>query len=219
VAAILASQATYFHVDEIMRPPFYVEWDRKQYQNKILTIVSTLSAVTYKGIDLILKTAKILTQYTSISYEWIIVGIDPDNKLLRFFEKHLNIFCKDVKITIEGVKTSEALVELLKGASIFVHPSYIDNSPNGVCEAQMMGLPVIACNVGGISSLIENNVNGILVPSNAPFELVTAIKTLAMDSNLSYRLGNQAKLTAMKRHNREKISTDILQIYKILSDL
>jgi glycosyltransferase involved in cell wall biosynthesis len=217
ISSVLAPNATYYHIDEVLRPPFYSsdEWNVKE-QDKVL-IVSTLSNTIYKGIDLIINTAKLLKHNYNLSFEWQIVGLTKNDKLILFFEKQLKSSCKDLNINLLGKKNSTELISLLMEAKVFVHPSYIDNSSNSVCEAQMLGIPVIACDVGGISSLIENNVNGLLVPSNAPFELANSISRVVINDDLSIKLGQHARITAIERHNRKKIVSDILHIYKKIS--
>ena len=42
----------------------------------------------------------------------------------------------------------------------------MDNSPNSLCEAMAVGMPVIASNIGGIPSLIDDEVNGLLFKVN-----------------------------------------------------
>lgn len=216
VSAMLAPQAIYFHIDEILHSSFYVNTKQEDTSQNKITILSTLSATTYKGIDLVLKTAKLLREHTSLAFEWQVVGVKAKNKLVLFFEKQLKIASKDYNINFLGVKTTKELSALLQGADIYVHPSYIDNSPNSLCEAQISGLPVIACNVGGISTLIENNITGILVPSNAPFEMATAIKMLAADKTLASTIGRNARQRAMERHEPAKIVLDTLNVYRTI---
>lgn len=99
-------------------------------------------------------------------------------------------------------------------ADIFIHPSYIDNSPNSVCEAQICGLPVIAANVGGVSSLIEHKKTGLLVPANAPYDICYWIKELINNDNLRESLSNNAVFTAKERHNPQTIVKNILEVYQ-----
>ena len=47
-------------------------------------------------------------------------------------------------------------------SDIFVSASHIENSPNNVAEAMILGMPCIATFAGGTSSYIEDNKNGIL---------------------------------------------------------
>src|SRR5690606_8912712 len=102
-------------------------------------ILSTLSPTTYKGIDVALKTAQQLTNLCNVQFEWKIVGMDASTKLLKLFENKENISHKKVNITLLGKLNALQLINEMKEADVFVHPSYIDNSPNSVCEAQLMG--------------------------------------------------------------------------------
>jgi glycosyltransferase involved in cell wall biosynthesis len=104
----------------------------------------------------------------------------------------------------------------LLSANVFVHPSYIDNSPNSVCEAQITGVPVIACNVGGISSLIKNNETGLLVPSNDPYSLAYKIKELCVSKLKAEKISKKAVIVATKRHNSKSILLNLVSIYNKL---
>ena len=97
-----------------------------------------------------------------------------------------------------------------------VHPSYIDNSPNSVCEAQYLGVPVIATNVGGVSSLIDNGMNGILVQSHDAYMLAGKIKMLAEAPELQKGLSRNAILAASARHDSRQIISTLMDIYKKL---
>lgn len=202
----------YFHVDEVLRPLFY-EVTNIALSNKTFTIISTLSPTIYKGIDVVLKTAKKLKEFADFNFKWEIIGVENDDPLLKHFEKSEKINHQEVNISCSGRKTPEEMIELMQQADVFVHPSYIDNSPNSVCEAQMLGLPVIACNVGGVATLIEHDNTGFLVPSNGVFELTHYLINLKNDVAFRKRIGEQSKLKAETRHNRKKIVDELLDVY------
>ena len=109
--------------------------------------------------------------------------------------------------------TQDQIVKEMLNTDVFVHPSYIDNSPNSVCEAQMLGLPVIACNVGGLESLITHMESGILVPSNGVYELVYYLEILKNNPDLKQHIGNTARKNAMERHDRNKILNKLISVY------
>lgn len=209
VTSILSSNSKYFHCDEILREPFYVADAWKPHERSKLILATTISSPLYKGFDLILKTATILSSMQSLSFEWHIFGnINP-----KLVERMCKVKAENVNVNLLGTASAEKLVEELLNADIFIHPSYIDNSPNSICEAQMLGLPVISTNVGGISSIIENNKNGILVPANDPYMLVAKILELYNNKNLAMKLSEGAKDSAYKRHDRDTIVTKNLSIY------
>ena len=99
---------------------------------------------------------------------------------------------------------------------MYIHPSYIDNSPNSICEAQMLGCPVIATNVGGIPSLIDNGVDGLLVPANDPYQMASLIKELHENKTLQISISNNAKIKAINRHDKSIITNQLLNIYKYI---
>lgn len=216
IAKIYNPEVQYFHVDEVLRPIFYQNDIKINTQSDTITIISTLSSTIYKGIDLVLKTASILKTETSINFEWKIIGFDRNNKLLKYFITSTGIIPEKVDLKFVGKKSPDDLIGLLNEADIFVHPSYIDNSPNSVCEAQISGVPVIACNVGGIASLIEHKESGILVPSNGVFELVSWIVELSNNSQLLSSIAQKGKLKAQLRHNQTKIVQDLVAVYKAI---
>ncbi|HKO80127.1 MAG TPA: glycosyltransferase, partial [Chitinophagaceae bacterium] len=215
-SSILAPQATYFHVDEILRASFYEATPWVPNQNKRLRIVSTISSTLYKGLDLILKTASLLQTAQAISFDWYIVGLREDDKLVPFFERNSKKSFKNCNVTFLGIYPEQELIKLLQTSDIFIHPSYIDNSPNSVCEAQMLGMPVISCDVGGTSTLVEDKKTGILVPANGTYELAHSIISLANDMKKSAQLGTQARINALERHNRAKTFNALMNVYQTI---
>lgn len=218
VSQLLAPQSHYYHVDEVLREVFYQKAGTWKHENltHTLTITSTISNTVYKGLDLILKTAYLLKTETDIKFQWNVIGINSNDKIIRFFEKSTKIKSSEVHIHYQGVLNANELSETLLKSHVYVHPSYIDNSPNSVCEAQLLGVPVIGTNVGGIPSLIKHHVNGILIPANAPYELAFHLKELYQHKELAKELSTQGYLTAYQRHNKEKILTDLIHTYQTI---
>ena len=219
LAKLYNPKVRYFHIDEVLRPVFYqVENAPRQRRKQQFKIIYTLSPTVYKGIDVVLKTAKQLKELTNFDFEWEIIGLEDNATLLKHFEKCEKINHHEVNIICKGRKSPIEMIEMMLQADVFVHPSYIDNSPNSVCEAQILGLPVIACNVGGVATLVEHEKTGFLVPSNGVFEFVHYLRQLKDDNNLRNKIGQQASYNALKRHNRDKIVTDLLKVYSKISN-
>ena len=97
---------------------------------------------------------------------------------------------------------------------MYVHTSYSDNSPNAVCEAQYLGLPVIATDTGGVVSLFSDSYDGdMLVPMNDPFYLAAKIVALREDGSLAKKLGEDNWTTAHRRHDPERIGRQLKECY------
>lgn len=203
--------ATYFHCEEALRNSFLKSTKRWSLpKDKKMRIISVISNPWYKGMDLILKTANLLKRFTTLDFEWRIYGI----RNIRFYEQKYGIHTTDVNVKIMGTASKDELVEALCASTIYVHPSYIDNSPNSVCEAQLLGLPVLAANVGGLSTIVRDGETGVLFPANAPYTLANLIKQLSVDPGRCQSLSKAAITQAKERHNPENIRNTLLKIYQ-----
>jgi glycosyltransferase involved in cell wall biosynthesis len=67
--------------------------------------------------------------------------------------------------------------------------------------------------VGGVSTLIEDGVEGILVQEGEPFSLAGAIIELVNDYERAKKLGINARIKALKRHQPDEILKSLLNIY------
>lgn len=205
-------KAKYFYGGEILRDVFYGSVNR--VIPKKLTIVSTISQPLYKGFDLALKTAKLLKEQYQLQFEWKMFGnIDP-----RVAERMIGINHHDVAITLCGVASAEKLKEELEKSTVYVHTAYIENSPNSVCEAQILGVPVIATMVGGVPSLIKEGKTGFLCPANDPYQMAFMIKKVYEDNKMNMTIGEKEREVALKRHDRNKIVNDLIETYKVIID-
>lgn len=219
ITRLFAPKSQYYHVDEVLRPVFYEnagQWKRKK---GVFTLVSTITPVLYKGFDMILKTADLLAKHTDLKFVWKVVGLDENSYFVKTLEKKLGVCGKDVNIDYQGVKGADELCEILLNADVYVHPSYIDNSSNSECEAQMLGVPVVATYVGGTPSLVENGKDGFLVPANGVCELAELLKRLDADGALCENISHNAVATAIARHDKEKIIGDLMRIYRTVTNI
>ena len=206
-------QAEYFRCGELLRNEFYKAAGKWQYQqNEVVTIISVLSTPTYKGHDLIFKTAAMLKKHTNLNFCWkVFGGFDCD-----FWGKKLKLSASELGIVSGGTVSAEQLCRELQAASVFVHPSYIDNSPNSIAEAQIIGVPVVAAATGGVSSLVKNKVTGFLVPANDPISMAARIMELVADKELCEKISSASVETASKRHSVESVVGDCLTAYRKL---
>ncbi len=211
ISRVLSPNSCYFHCDEIIRNSFYNSCIEKRNKDLFVSsnrIVTTISSPLYKGLDLVLKTASVL-KYMGVDFEWFVVGIEDS----MYVERHIGINHKEVNISYLGILDESQLANELSHAVIYVHSSYIDNSPNSICEAQLMGLPVVSTNVGGISSLVKSGETGFLVPANDPYEAAYAINMLLNNRELCLKMSRSALESARVRHNPNAVFNRVYDIY------
>jgi len=97
--------------------------------------------------------------------------------------------------------------------------SHIENESNSLYEAMILGLPCISSFVGGTGSTIKDCYNGILIQDGDPWVLAGAILELYNDKEKAILLGQNARETALKRHDKDTIINDIINNYKeIIND-
>lgn len=212
VSSIMNPQSEYMYCGEFLREEFYNVGERRIPEN--LVIVSTISRPLYKGVDLILRTAKVLKEDMHLSFNWKCFGVSE----APIPEKITGIRPNDVNVKFCGVASASELITEELSATLYFHSSYIENSPNSVCEAQMLGLPVICTNVGGTSSLVQDGVDGFLVPANDPYQSAYLISKLYSDMDLNMEIGSNARATANRRHNKDVVLNQLRMVYDKLAE-
>lgn len=212
ITKALSVNSTYFHCDELLREQFYhLRWSDPA--NEKIILFSTLKANTYKGIETILETAAILKKQRIFQFEWQVAGVGGTEDIVRIIEKAYKLKFIEHHIVFKADLNAEALSTSLLRADCFIHPSHIDNSPNSVCEAMLLGMPIIATYAGGIPSIIKDKNDGILVQDGDPYALAGAIIELARNRDYANQLGANARIRALVRHDHSKIEQDVLSIY------
>jgi len=209
---ILNPERVYHYGGEILRPVFY-EAHERVIPNR-LTIVTTSSSPMYKGFDYILQTANILKNVMHREFNWLVFG----NVNSSFAEKFTHLKHDELNIKLMGVASAEELVRSIINATVYFQPSYIENSPNSVCEAQILGIPVVATNVGGTASLIEDGKTGFLIPTCDPYTAASQIVQISNNEELNKTVGHHARESALKRHDRKTIVDELLNTYRAISE-
>jgi glycosyltransferase involved in cell wall biosynthesis len=123
------------------------------------------------------------------------IGPDKDGTLaeVRADARRLGVLDK---ITFTGGVAKSEVPRLLSAGDIFLNTTTIDNSPVSVLEAMASGLAVVSTDVGGMPYLIENERDGLLVPSGDAEAMAQAVTRLLGESGLAARLGRNARKKA-----------------------
>lgn len=213
ITCLVNSRREYYVVNEVLRQPFYnAEWSKDRFGEPI-QIVSTVSVGVYKGYETLLKAAKLLSEYARFSFKWNVIGYDRDNRCAKLSEELTGIRPGDCHIEFSGIVPAEEIVRILLGSDIYCHVSHIENSPNSVCEAMILGMPVIASFAGGTSSLLEDGKEGLLYQDGDPYSLAGKIVSLVLNNSYAKQLGKKARERAIIRHDPHKVSNELLIAY------
>ena len=212
--------ARIFHVDEALRQEF-IECQEKwqpHAEEKKMVLVTTGACYSIKGPDVVLKTAKLIRENTDYQVEWKWIGGTDEE--IKEFEKLTKVKAQEVGLRMMGTLSASEMIRELLSSDMYVHTSYSDNSPNAVCEAQYLGMPVIATDTGGVISLFSEQYDkNMMVPMNDPFYLASKIIELREDDAKAKCLAEDNWTVAHQRHDVERISKQLKDTYLQLCEL
>jgi len=97
------------------------------------------------------------------------------------------------QIRLAGRLPQEQVNQLLQTADVFIAPSRYESFGLIYPEAMRWGIPVIGCNVGGVSEIIQNEKSGMLIPPESPDAIVQALHRLLRDESLRQQLGTAGR--------------------------
>lgn len=213
---MLTKNSTYHHVEEALRPQFLHSdkiWKLPETNQK-LRLLSTGCSSFWKGIDVMLKTAHVLKE-AGIDFEWNVAGGMSD-ELKEIVESKEHLKYAENNIHFLGFRSPSELIDEMIHSTMYVHTAYIENSPNSICEAQIIGMPIISTMVGGIATLVRNGEDGDLLPANDPWQIANAIVELNKDRERMKYYSEHSRQHALERHNPDNILKQLLGCYKDL---
>lgn len=119
----------------------------------------------------------------------------------------------NLNVNLKGVASAEQLRDALVNSTLYFHSSYIENSPNAVGEAQLVGIPVVVSRVGGTDSMVEHGKTGFLYPVTDPYMAAYYIKRLIENQEENTSIGKAARKVALVRHDKQTIVEKLLITY------
>jgi glycosyltransferase involved in cell wall biosynthesis len=114
------------------------------------------------------------------------------------------------RLRLLGYRDDVAAV--LAAADIFVLPSYFEALPMSVIEAMLVGLPVVASDVGGSREQVVPGVTGLLVPPRQVAPLAKALARLAADASLRSAMGRAGRQRAMALYDEAKVVARTIEL-------
>lgn len=207
-----APNANYHYCPEAIRDEIYnstLRW-KFRYDN-VIRLITISNAGTLKGNEIMLRVAWLLKNKFGKKLEWRVTST-PDS--MARFERNTGIKCKDVGIKLIGRLKVTDIPNAICNSEMFIHCAIIDNSPNAICEAQLIGCPIIATNAGGIPQIVTDGETGFLYPYAEPYALAFKILELHNNEILLNRVSNGAYKIAHERHNPKRIAERVMEIYK-----
>ena len=152
------------------------------YTPNSITVVWAGRIVPIKNLEMLLDAA-VLIEKTRPGIKYLIAG---DGELKEISQEHATKL-KLKNVHFLGYRTD--LPEIFKESDIFVLTSLNEGFGRVLVEAMACGLAIIATNVGGVPEIIEDRVNGLLIPSGNPKLLAESIIKLAENREMRQKMG------------------------------
>ena len=214
-------QLHYHFMNETLRDSFYEEplWNYSQCKKHTIFVSNSGSAL--KGAHQVLKALPIILRSfpdTIVNFCGSSVMSNSPKEILHFQGYHLYLRRLVKRLRLQGHvrflgPLSEAqMKQQFLDANVYVMPSAIENSPNSLCEAQMLGTPVIASYCGGTPTLLIDGQTGYFYRYEE-YEMLaqTVIRLFGQDDFA--RLSSAEMEVAYNRHNREKNANRLAEVY------
>lgn len=204
---------TYCNVGEILRPEFHEHrWRLEACQRH--TILFTNVGCPRRGTETLLDAFEAIANDFPGTTLRLAGHINPKRGYHRFLLRRINESPMRDRLSLLGYIDGTGMANELGKCHVFVLPSFLENSPNSLCEAMLMGVPCIAACSGGVGSLIEDQQSGLIVPRGNPQRLASALKRVFEDDTLSQRISERAHEVARERHNPSTIIEQLIEAYE-----
>lgn len=152
--------------------------------------------------------ACLLISQANQNTRFIIVGDGPKEQELKNYAKEIGIINK-----ILFVGFQKNMQKFYSAIDIFVLPSLIEGTSMVLLEAMSCGIPVIATGVGGNLSVIDNGVDGMIVPPMKSDELSNTILRIMNDKNYQFFLSKNSRDKIVRYYSSKKMADKYSDVY------
>jgi glycosyltransferase involved in cell wall biosynthesis len=186
--------------------------EKRRDPSRFLITVGASRVTARKGINYLIEAIKILSaEYPNIYFK--VLGEGNDRIRLEKLSQELKL---ESRVDFIGRIPREETAKYYQEADVFVLPSTNEGMSNALLEALASGLPVIVTEVGGTLELVQNGINGYVVPLRDADSIAKALKKMIDDKNSRMRMGNEnrKKAESMSWNN---VANKYVSIYKSIA--
>ena len=215
--------AQYHYLNETLRGIFYHDrWKRTACEP--YSIFLSQGDYPLKGFHYLLRALpKVLEQYPDTHVyvagsNIIEAGTFQDRLKLSAYGKYIRKLIRENKlgnyITMLGRLTAEEMKEQYLRCHLYVLPSALENSPNSLGEAMMLGMPCVAADVGGVHNLLTDGGDGMLYPAGDVDALADRIIEIFTKEAIVERFSDNARKHARVNHDADQNYYRLIHIYR-----
>jgi glycosyltransferase involved in cell wall biosynthesis len=221
--SLINPEVNYYHCYETLREEFYSgSWEISKIEKFSIFIPQAYSPIkgfhnlieAFKIIKIKYPLSKIYVSGANILKPPTLFGFKLENSYFRYIKRLINKLGLTNDIIFLGNLSPKSMKERLLKSHVFVLPSSIENSPNSLGEAMILGVPTIASFVGGIPSLMTHEKEGFMSQHDAPYMISHFIDTLFSNNELAMEFSENSKKRAKVIYDQKANSAKLYSIYK-----
>lgn len=225
--SVLAIQPNciYHHCGEILRSPFYKDaWQPENARPH--RIFMSQGNLPLKGLHRAIEALPALARRWP-DVELAVAGWPPVDKgpllrpVMNWLAEYQGYLAKRAKalgvtgrIHWLGVLDAEAMKQEFLRCGVYLMPSSIENSPNSLAEAMLLGVPCAASDVGGVSSMLTSGREGLLFRPDQPGAVTDTLTQIFEQPEQAAALGRAAALRARADHDPAAIAEELCRLYE-----
>lgn len=219
---ILAPQAKYHFMNETLRDNFYQDrWNINTIEP--YSIFVSQGNYPLKGLHFVLDQLQDIVEKYDETMLYIAGDVITANQTLKDkikisgYGKYLLQQIKQKKlekhVKFVGALNADKMCARFLKSHVFLCPSIIENSPNSVGEAMLLGVPVVSADVGGVHNMLTDGKDGILYPVDHPEKMKEAILHIFDDDKLAMSFSSSAREHAARTHDPVQNYKRLVEIY------
>lgn len=215
-------QANYHFCNETLREEFYKHlWDVNDCEKH--SIFLSQGQYPIKGLHYMLEAIPLILKKFPKAKVYIsgkdITKSDSikDKLLMTYYGKYIKKMIKKLNlernVVFTGPLDEKKMCQRYLKSHVFVCPSSIENSPNSLGEAMILGVPSVASYVGGIPDMLKDKEEGFLYQHDAPYMLAQYVCEIFENQDLALKFSKNARERALKTHDRDENTRRLIEIY------
>ena len=215
-------QANYHFCNETLREEFYKhQWDVNDCEKH--SIFLSQGQYPIKGLHYMLEAIPLILKRFPKAKVYIsgkdITKSDSikDKLLMTYYGKYIKKMIKKLNlernVVFTGPLDEKKMCQRYLKSHVFVCPSSIENSPNSLGEAMILGVPSVASYVGGIPDMLKDKEEGFLYQHDAPYVLAQYVCEIFENQDLALKFSKNARERALKTHDRDENTRRLIEIY------
>ncbi|SEK50160.1 glycosyltransferase family 4 protein [Halomonas daqiaonensis] len=223
-AKALAPEARYHHCARILRDVFYTrQWQADAAEPGSIFIGNAASP--RKGAHVAVQALSLLVRDFPDARLYI-AGEDPRCFAWRSLKRHvgypvylLHLVRKldlEDRVHFTGVLSGPEMADRMARSHVCLMASIIENSPNTLGEAMIMGVPTVSAYAGGAPSMARDEIEALFYRADDPVMLAFQVRRIFEDSVLAARLGQAARARALETHDPERNLDDLVATYEAI---